>query len=265
MVTSANDLSEENQQVKKDSQRNRTHRFFASNLPDQAPRRVELSNVEAHHARDVLRVKAGQKVELFDGCGVIATACVTGVSRGAVALEVESVKRTSRSAPAITLAFAVPKGKRLDWLLEKATELGAAAIRPIVFDRSVAGGDSLSDASRERWLGHCVSAAKQCGLNFLPEIHQPTKLETFLQEDTTAIRLLGDLSEDAIPIAKSALADDNDEPSIMLLIGPEGGLSDPERQAALAAGFQAVRLGETTLRTETAAIAMLAAVLATTK
>jgi 16S rRNA (uracil1498-N3)-methyltransferase len=153
----------------------------------------------------------------------------------------------------------VPKGSRLDWLLEKATELGAASLRPTLFDRSVAGLEELSPAKRERWFGHCVAAAKQSRLDFLPDVAEPAPLPAVLAARGESLGLLGDVEADALPLA-SALGPRRTGQEILVLVGPEGGLVPEERQSAMDAGFLPVRLGHTTLRVETAVIAILAAV-----
>ena len=240
----------------------RKYRFLVAGLPDEAPCIVDLPPDEARHAWTVLRIKAGREVELFDGRGRVARGRVAEAARRSVTVAVESVRRDERVGPRVHLAFAVPKGKRLDWLLEKATELGAASLRPVQFARSVAGGEAPSDAKRHRWALHCHSAAKQCGLNFLPELHDMTALADYLaaapgETPGGVIRLLGDLAADAVPLAR-AIGPAQAGATVDLLVGPEGGLSDDERAAALAAGFLPVRLGTTTLRIETAAAALIA-------
>ncbi len=221
--------------------------------------RLILPETEAHHAAHVLRLKVGDAIELFDGSGGSASASVAAVKHGAVTVEVRQVyRRAERPAPVIRLAFAVPKGNRLDWLLEKAAELGVAALAPIRFARSVAGTGELSSAKRRRWLGHCIAAAKQAGLDFLPAIEDLRTLDEFL---AAAERpgIYGDLSDHARPIAGVLKGH---APSISIVVGPEGGLTDEERQALDAAGFVPVRLGHTTLRIETAAVALTAVVIA---
>jgi 16S rRNA (uracil1498-N3)-methyltransferase len=161
----------------------------------------------------------------------------------------------------VHLGFAEPKGKRLDWLLEKATELGAAAIAPVRFARSVAGGDALTENRRDRWTGHCVAAAKQCGLDFLPELAEPLALGDFLAAHGNDLCLLGDPGASAVSMP-AALGGWCTGRRICLLVGPEGGLTSQEREEAVAAGFIPACLGSTTLRIETAALAMLAAVMA---
>jgi len=231
-------------------------RFFVPALGSQ---HVTLDETEAHHAAHVLRLKVGAAVELFDGQGGRAVGEVTEVRRGSLSVEIDSRSEAMpRPRPALHLGFAVPKGKRLDWLLEKATELGAASLCPVVFERSVAGGKELSLAKQERWLGHCISAAKQCGLDWLPEIRPARRLAEFLVEfgGKDWLGLLGDAgpSTQSLPAAFAS----RDQRDVCILVGPEGGLSDAERQEALAAGFIPVRLGQTILRIETAALALLA-------
>jgi len=237
-------------------------RFFVPAASDSlaptfaAGREVALPPTEAHHAAHVLRLRAGDAVELFDGRGGSAVARLVRARRGDVAAAVETVgPAASRPRPALDLAFAVPKGKRLDWLLEKATELGAASLRPVRFARSVAGAESLSAAARERWRAHTIAAAKQSGLAFLPEIREALPLGAFCAGARPGV--YGDAAAGAASAAE-AFGRVAGAPAIVILVGPEGGLTDDERRLADAAGLLAVRLGRTTLRTETAAVALLA-------
>ena len=240
----------------------KARRFFVPDLQNAAGQLVELPAGEAHHARNVLRVGVGEVVELFDGNGAVAAGTVGDVAKRAVKIEIKDISRSARPRPIVHLAFAVPKGKRLDWLLEKATELGAASLQPVRFERSVSTGE-LSDAKKQRWQGHCIAAAKQCGINFLPQIRPSISFEEVLNSSDKLFSMLGDAGENAIPIAQ-ALAN-VEESEILLLIGPEGGLTQAELGEGVSAGLVAVRLGSTTLRVETAAIALLAAAMALCK
>ena len=234
----------------------RRRRFY---VPDLTGERIDLPPDEAHHALHVLRLHPGAAVELFDGRGGSADGTVAEADRRRISVDVEHLHPVQpRSAPQVHLAFAVPKGKRLDWLLEKTTELAAASVQAVTFERSVAGKAELTPAKRHRWEGHCIAAAKQCGLQFLPDIRPPVEVGEFLAAPGEALRLLGATGPDAAP-AREALAGYVPPQPVVLLVGPEGGLTDAEHAAACEAGFQAVRLGGTTLRTETAAIALLAA------
>ncbi|HHH75597.1 MAG TPA: 16S rRNA (uracil(1498)-N(3))-methyltransferase [Phycisphaerae bacterium] len=229
--------------------------------PDLSGPQADLPAEEANHALNVLRMRVGDTVELFDGMGSTATGTITSAKRSDVALAISDLKALpDRPGPVINLAFAIPKGKRLDWLLEKATELGAATLTPIIFSRSIAGGNELSASKRKRWLGHCISAAKQCRLDFLPELSGITDLQTFLDAPADSLRLMGDLASET-PALATVLAG-RQAPAIQILIGPEGDFTDQEKISAKNAGFIPVRLGHTTLRVETAAIALLAGVIA---
>ena len=223
--------------------------------------RVELTGDEAHHAAHVLRLREGAEVQLFDGRGGRAAARLIEVKKGRVTADVLHIEPPARRPrPRVHLGFAVPKGKRLDWLLEKATELGAASLRPVVFERSVAGGDELSEGKLARWSGHCIAAAKQCRLDFLPEILPHQTLAEHLREACDGPRLMGD-GGGGVEAIGAALARCTAE-ELRLLVGPEGDFTDAEKRAAVEAGWQPVRLGVTTLRVETAAVALLAAVVA---
>ena len=240
--------------------RERKHRFFLANLPAAAPATIELAADEAHHAREVMRLRAGDDVELFDGAGGVARARIVEASRRSVRVQIDAVRTVRRAGPLVHVAFAVPKGKRLDWLLEKATELGSASLRPVIFDRSVAGGTTLGRAKRDRWRAHCVAAAKQCGLNHLPDIHEPFSLEDFLAETAGLLRLVGDTFADAVALPEAFAPGSQGRRELCLIVGPEGGLTPAERAACIDAGCVPVRIGATTLRIETAAVALLSAV-----
>jgi len=242
----------------------RHNRFFVERIDGGT---VELSVAEAHHAMHVMRLGRGDGVELFDGRGGLADGEIAEAKRGKVVVAVQSRRRAEdRPRPVIHLAFAVPKAKRLDWLLEKATELAAGSLTPVSFERSVVEPGELVGSKRDRWLGHCVSAAKQSGLNWLPELRGPMTLAEYLREFAAwgAVGLVGSAGPEAEAV-RDALkpATDAESPQqprdIRILIGPEGGLTEAEYAAATAAGFVRARLGSTTLRIETACIAMLAA------
>ena len=240
----------------------RRSRFFAA---DMAPDTVVLSIGEAHHALHVLRLGQGASVELFDGRGGVAAGRIVEARRSKVVVAVETrCDPEQRPGPIVHLAFAVPKGKRLDWLLEKATELAAASLRPVVFERSVAGSPmgKLVGAKRERWMSHCISAAKQSGLNWMPEIADPIDLSDFLTEELTSpagyVGLVGVVNGGARPV-REVLSRAPEGREICLLVGPEGGLTRSELAEIVQAGFTPARLGRTVLRVETAAVALLAA------
>jgi 16S rRNA (uracil1498-N3)-methyltransferase len=243
-------------------------RFYVPDLPESAevplpPAEAPLPPAEAHHAAHVLRLREGDAVELFDGRGRTAEARIARVRRGEVTLAVGAVHGpAARPEPRVCLAFAIPKGTRLDWLLEKAAELGVARLAPVRFTHSVAGAGEFSAAKRSRWLGHCIAAAKQSGFAWLPEIEDPLPLADLLVPPQAG--LFGDLDADAlsVPQAVAQLRGGAAVGGLTVVVGPEGGLTGDERAALHAAGLLPVRLGRTTLRIETAAVALVAAVVA---
>ena len=235
-------------------ERKAKHRLYAPSLDGRA---VELSASEAHHALHVLRLREGDEVELFDGAGGVAWGALRPSGRKAAAVEVADRQSAARPEPVLELAFACPKGKRLDWLVEKAAELGTARLTPLVFSRSAT---QPSAHALERLGAICIAAAKQCGANFLPEVGRPVELGDFLAANRAGLRLLG--SVEAKTSLPSALTGYRRGKGIAVLIGPEGGLAEAETAEAVAAGFVPVGLGGLTLRIETAAAAMLAAVTA---
>jgi 16S rRNA (uracil1498-N3)-methyltransferase len=219
---------------------------------------LELGPTEAHHALHVLRLQPGSPVTVFDGRGRRAPAVVCSAGRREVAVELTgAVDRRPAETPSVHLASAVPKGKRLDWLLEKATELGAASVTWVTFARSVAGGGALSASARRRQEAHCISAAKQSGRDWLPVLSGPIALGDWLADaPDEGVRLVGACDQTAGPPGRILTGG---ESRIDLLIGPEGGLTDEESAAARQAHCLPVRLGQATLRIETASLALLAA------
>ncbi|MGB2800721.1 MAG: 16S rRNA (uracil(1498)-N(3))-methyltransferase, partial [Phycisphaerae bacterium] len=218
-------------------------RFFVPDLPAAAPARTELPAAEAHHALHVLRLRAGAAVELFDGRGQRAEGRIADAARRKVTVQVDRTwTEPQPPGPRVHLAFAVPKGSRADWLIEKATELGVASLRPTIFERSVAGKEPLSAAKRERWTNHCAAAAKQAQVNWLPAIEDASPLGEVLARAAGALVLVGDTAEEAMPVLE-ALARRGEGEDILIVVGPEGGLGDAERAIVRAAGAVAVRLG----------------------
>jgi len=233
---------------------------FAPREPFAPGAELLLPRDEAHHAAHVLRLAAGSTVIVFDGRGASAEARLVRAARGEVAVVVEAVRPAADPPrPAVRLAFAVPKGRRLDWLLEKATELGAARLAPVRFARSVAGGEALGPATRARWEARCIAAAKQAGVDWLPAVEPVRPLAEALPAGEPA--LFGDTRPDAAPLAEAlaALAHGGPPGTLHIYVGPEGGLTEDESRALCDAGAVPVRLGRTVLRTETAAVALLAA------
>jgi len=203
----------------------------------------------------VLRLEAGDALTLFNGDGQDYPSRVAGFGRGTVEVAVEGRADARPESPlAVTLVQGIARGERMDLMVQKATELGVSAILPVTTSRSVVrlGGDTR-ERKLAHWRGIAVAACEQCGRARIPSIGVPVPLAESLGATTAGARLL--LAPDA---SRSLVDAARGETSIEVLVGPEGGLEDGERAAALAAGYRACRLGPRVLRSETAAIAALA-------
>jgi 16S rRNA (uracil1498-N3)-methyltransferase len=219
---------------------------------------IELDEAESRHLSRVLRKQVGEQVSVFDGRGSEATAEVVDNRRRKVQLRIISGPTTSPPRrPRVSLVTAVPKGDRVRWLVEKATELGIASWTPLHTARSVVD----PGASRLDRLRHTVIAAcKQSGRNDLLEINEPIPWPTLVERSTAASLLVADpAGAPARDVVGNVLATQPEE--LWIAIGPEGGLTPEEVEQARCAGAQTVGLGGGTLRIETAAIAVAAWVL----
>ena len=209
----------------------------------------------ANHITRVLRLERGNPLTLFDGRGGEHAAHIEEFRKGAVIVAVgERAAADRESRLSLTLAQGVSRGERMDWVVQKATELGVTRIVPVLTERTVVKLDSKqSERKLAHWQGIAVAACEQSGRDRIPEIAAPLDLHDFLHGiDSRATRLL-------LSPTGAQRVDDLKAPEggIVVLIGPEGGLAEPEQRAALNAGFVAVRLGPRVLRTETAAVAAL--------
>jgi len=222
---------------------------------------VMLTGDEARHVSSVMRAAVGDRLVLFDGSGAEFDAEISNVGKRAVELIVLARREVDRESPVrLTLAVALPKGDRQRWLVEKAVELGAARIVPMRTARSVA---QPTDSACDRLRRAVIEASKQCGRARLLEIGPPTDLARLLDDDTFPGRkLIAHPHESATPLAEVAaeMRGESNSMEALVAIGPEGGFSDEEFDAALAAGFTPLSLGRRILRVETAAV-VIAAVL----
>jgi len=227
-------------------------RFFVRPIK---PGLLELVETEAHHAIHVLRVIPGQVVEVFDGWGQTATAEITRVSSKKVELCVGAIQLIgpNRAAPVI-LAASVPKGERFDWLITKATELGVNRIIPLLCDRTVKQPKNKNACERYQRLA--VAAAKQAGQVFLPQIDEPLSIKQCLgmaaAEYPGALSVFGSPDPGVCPAVSLSFH----HPALAAYIGPEGGFSVEEERMLIAAQVQPVRLTNSILRVETAALAL---------
>ncbi|HEY3900943.1 MAG TPA: 16S rRNA (uracil(1498)-N(3))-methyltransferase [Chthoniobacter sp.] len=221
------------------------------------PDKLALEPAEAHHALDVLRMKAGDRATLFNGQGAEATVEFASVDKGRIALKKISVSKCPPLACRITLGQAIPKGKNMDLIVEKATELGAAGIAPLLSERTIVRCDESEALSkRDKWQRVAIEAAKQCGQNWLPTVAKPkTPKELFQSGEKFDLMLIASLQSDSRHL-KQVLAEAGPKPpaSVLILVGPEGDFTPAEVNLAKNAGCRPITLGPIILRSETAAI-----------
>lgn len=219
--------------------------------------RFDLPEQAAHHAVRVLRLKAGDALVLFDGRGGEFEAVIEQIAKHSVTVTVSVRREKERESPLIvTLAQAISAGEKMDYTLQKAVELGIGAIQPLASERSVVRlAGERAEKRVQHWQNVVIAACEQCGRNRVPAVAPIMPLETWLaNQGEHTLRLM------LAPDAERALRDlPPSQGPVTLLIGPEGGFSPNEIKAAQTAGFLSIRLGPRVLRTETAALAALAA------
>ena len=238
-----------------------THRFY---LPDAAQRDpLTLSGREAHHALDVMRLRRGDVLTLLDGAGNQFNCEIATTSRERVVLTLKEKKFAAPLPCAVTLLAAIPKGKIED-LIEKATELGAARIVPLLTERTVVQIKPEEAAGKvEKWRRIASEAIKQCGSPWLPKIEAPVKLQDYLARgETFELSLLAALQadrrhpRDCFAASRAALG--RAPQTAAVWVGPEGDFTPEEVAAIRAAGATPITLGPLVLRADTAAIYGLA-------
>lgn len=219
--------------------------------------RLTLPEHVAHHAREVLRLRAGAVVRIFDGAGHEYEAVLDSVARHGVVAHLGAQAQARPESPLrAVLAVAALKGDRMELVIQKATELGVSEIRPLVTMRTDAAARPALRGSRdERWHKVASGAAEQCGRAVVPEVWPTAPLGALLREPSRGRRLLFLGAPGTPPVAREPRPAE-----ALLLVGPPGGFEERETQAALAAGFEAASLGPRVLRTETAALAALTTV-----
>ena len=235
------------------------HRFYIS--PENwNPDALSLSGAEAHHVRDVLRMKRGDRAVLFNGRGREITAEIVDLSGDEVRLRRLQETETPPLRCRITLGQAIPKGKNMDLVVQKAVEIGAAEIAPLISERTIVDlGPKEAEHKRTKWQQIAIEAAKQCGQNWLPQVHAPRKLKDFFSHaGSFDLRLIGSLQPDAIHL-KKILADYSDQhrdrpENVLMLVGPEGDFTPAELALAKTNSCLPITLGPIILRVETAAI-----------
>jgi 16S rRNA (uracil1498-N3)-methyltransferase len=257
------------------------HRFY---IPpnDWNPDALVLSGSEAHHAKNVLRLKRGERAVLFNGRGREVTAEIVDLGRDEIRLRKLHETETPPLRCRISLAQAIPKGKNMELIVQKAVEIGASEIAPLISERTIVDLDPKeAEQKQAKWQQIAIEAAKQCGQNWLPHVHTPRTLKEFFADvearvpargiaspartaaETAAttmfdLRLIGSLQPDALHL-KKILADYAAEhrhlpTNALMLVGPEGDFTPAELALAKSQGCLPITLGPIILRVETAAI-----------
>jgi len=232
-----------------------TRLYFPGPIADHGECRVVAG--QAHHVIHVLRLQAGAPLTLFDGCGVEHPALIKRIDKSGLTLTVTGRIKASRESPLdIVLAQGISSGERMDYTVQKCVELGVSAIQPLMTQRSVVRLTAERAGRRvAHWQSVSAAACEQCGRNVLAAVLPVQPLMKWLGEPARGVRLL--LSPHATTTRLRDVAPPRG--TVTLLVGPEGGWNTQETNAALGAGFTPLALGPRVLRTETAAVAALAA------
>lgn len=233
-------------------------RFF---VPKEAVQEkvILISGKEAHHILDVMRLKKLDEIVAFDGTGKEYTGFIKDVKRGGLTVEITKTSTPlDKDTVKVTLLQALPKKERMDYIVEKATELGVSLIFPVVTDRTIPRWEaSKKEAQVQRWRRQASQASGQCGRTDIPHIERiMTFPECIKNTSGYDIKLIAALTEDTVPI-KSAIAGFKGK-SAVIAIGPEGDFTPDEVKAAKESGFIPVSLGPRVLKSDTAGLAGLA-------
>ncbi|MBK1882908.1 16S rRNA (uracil(1498)-N(3))-methyltransferase [Luteolibacter pohnpeiensis] len=227
-------------------------------LPPETWDQAILTGDEARHASQVLRLKPGKEIVVFDGKGRRAAAEITQISRDKVSLSMGETLASPVLSPAITLLQAIPKGKNMELIVQKAVELGVSTIIPVITQNTVV---QPGDGKADKWRRIALEACKQCGQDTLPTISEPKTFNNCLDHNDScnSLKIIASLQKNSEPLKKILRVSERMK-EVSLLIGPEGDFTCPETEAALRAGFQPASLGDIVLRVETASLFCLSAI-----
>ncbi|SNY51724.1 16S rRNA m(3)U-1498 methyltransferase [Arsukibacterium tuosuense] len=216
---------------------------------------LQLDDDAANHVGRVLRMQAGQALQLFNGDGNNYTATITEVSKKQVSVNITDAQANPVESPlSIHLGQAISRGDRMDFAIQKAVELGVTEITPLFTERCGVklDGDRLSKRN-EQWQKIAISACEQCGRSVVPTVHPAIQLDQWLAQRTNSLQLTLD------PRASATIKTLTASQHIRLVIGPEGGFTETEVAATSQADFTGIQLGPRVLRTETAALSAISA------
>ncbi|MGZ5202479.1 MAG: 16S rRNA (uracil(1498)-N(3))-methyltransferase [Telluria sp.] len=217
---------------------------------------VELPEATARHLQ-VLRMMPGDPLDLFDGRGGVYRATLASLDKKRAAAAIAAFDPVGVELPfAVTLAQGLPEGSKMDWIVEKAVELGVASVQPLAAQRSVVRlAGERADKRRAHWEAVVVAASEQCGRNRLAQVAPVEQFERWITAPAQVARILLSPRGTQSLAAWAASVTPQD---VVLMIGPEGGFSDAEEELAIAQGALALSMGPRVLRTETAGLAALA-------
>ena len=218
---------------------------------------LTLTDDEATHCGRVMRKQPGDSIEIFDGEGRVAVCEITQVTKTIVEAEILSESRVAPFATAIHLFPALIKAEPFEWLLEKAVELGATSVQPVITERTVIHLDAAQAEKKfAKWRRHMIESAKQCHTPFVPKLEAPKTFRSLVSNIEASLKLIPALSEHSRTLKQ--IVPTSPPASVAVLIGPEGDFTAEEETMAQQAGFAPVTLGPLILRAETAAISTLA-------
>lgn len=225
-------------------------------VPTPPPLTLVVEGARHHYLFHVLRARPGQTLEVFDGKGRAFTSRVEAADEASLTLTLGS-ERAEVPQRRVTVLQGLPKGDKLEWIIEKATELGVSAVVPVVTERSIVKLDAArAEKKRERWQKIAEEAARQCGRADVPAVLPVQPLLDAAGELEADVQLL--ILDEGEQARRLGDALPKDERPVALVVGPEGGLARPEVEALVREGGCAVTLGRSILRTETAALAAVA-------
>ncbi len=218
--------------------------------------RVVLDEFEGRHAVEVMRLKVGDSLTVFDGAGGVAEARLVQAGKRLVEAEVLRFERNIRPEGETTLIQAIPKGKLFEWILEKGVELGVSRIVPLLTERTVVHLEGAErERKREKWERVVIEACKQCGQNWLPEITLPHTFNEALAIAPSALSQVASLYAGAVPLREAVPIPLQTD--ALVWVGPEGDFTPKEMERIIQWGAKPVTLGKIILRVETAAMVCL--------
>jgi 16S rRNA (uracil1498-N3)-methyltransferase len=217
---------------------------------------IELEEAPSHHLNKVLRMQVGRELILFNGVGGEYLSTIESITKKNVYVKIAEFNAENRESPLqLELAIGISRGDRMEWVLQKATELGVATITPLVTERTeIKLSGERADKKKERWQQTIISACEQCQRNVLPKLNPPILVNDWVAQCDADLKfVLHHRENQGLPQGKKAN-------SVALLIGPEGGLTETEINYATQQNFSPLTLGPRVLRTETAPVAAISLV-----